>query len=120
MADTIFDRYGGFAKVSRIVSDFYSEVLVSPTLAPYFDRVDMARLIDHQTKFMATLLGGPASFSNEHIQRVHARLGIDDGTMDEMKQVLRECLEDHGLDETDIASVIGEFEGYRPLVVHPA
>lgn len=118
MADTIFDRYGGFAKVSRIVSSFYGLVLASDRLAPFFDDVDMPRLIDHQTKFMATLLGGPASFTNEHIQRVHLRLGIDGLAMDEMKVVLRECLEDHDLDETDVASVVAAFEAYRPLVVH--
>ena len=117
MADTMFDRYGGFAKVSRIVSSFYGEVLDSKTLSHYFDDVDMPRLIDHQTKFMATLLGGPASFSNEHIQRVHVRLRIDDDAMDEMKVVLRGCLDEHGFDETDISSVISAFEAYRPLVV---
>jgi hemoglobin len=117
VADTMFDRYGGFAKVSRIVSSFYGEVLGSDTLSPYFDDVDMPRLIDHQTKFMATLLGGPASFSNEHIQRVHVHLGIDDEAMDEMKIVLRDTLDDHDFDESDISAVVAAFEAYRPLVV---
>lgn len=116
MADTIFERYGGFAKVSRVVSSFYSTVLAS-NLAPFFDGVDMPRLMDHQTKFMAALMGGPASFTNEHIQRVHVHLAIDDAAMDEMNLILREVLEDHDFDESDISTVVGAFESYRPLVV---
>jgi hemoglobin len=118
VADTIFERYGGFAKVSRVVSSFYSTVLASDRLSPFFDDVDMRRLMDHQTKFMAALMGGPASFTNEHIQRVHTRLEIDDAAMDEMSVVLRETLEDHSFGESDISSVVAEFEAYRPLVVH--
>lgn len=118
MADSIFERYGGFAKVSRVVSSFYSTVLAADGLSHFFDDVDMPRLMDHQTKFMAALMGGPASFTNEHIQRVHARLGIGDAAMDEMSLVLRETLEDHDFDESDISAVVAAFEGYRPLVVH--
>jgi hemoglobin len=40
---------GGFAKVRLLVSEFYDRVLDSDTLAPYFDGIDMRRLIDHQT-----------------------------------------------------------------------
>lgn len=77
MAESIFNRYGGFAKVNRIVSDFCRGVLGHPVLAPYFAHVDMPTLIDHQTKFMATVIGGPASFANEHFARVHAPHHID-------------------------------------------
>ena len=38
MASTMFERYGGFATVSKIVSAFYDKVLDSSILAPYFDR----------------------------------------------------------------------------------
>ena len=51
---TMFEKYGGFAKVSRIVSSFYDKALDSPILAPYFTGVDMRRLIDHQTKFASS------------------------------------------------------------------
>jgi len=58
VSQTLFDKYGGFATVSRIVSAFYDEVLESEQLRPYFRGLDMRRLVDHQTKFIAALMGG--------------------------------------------------------------
>ncbi|MBE0409295.1 MAG: hypothetical protein IBX69_06140 [Anaerolineales bacterium] len=55
MKRSIFERYGGFAKVNRIVSSFYDKVLDSPITSPYFVNIDMRRLIDHQTRFIASL-----------------------------------------------------------------
>jgi hemoglobin len=117
VAESIFNRYGGFAKVSRIVSDFYRGVLGHPVLAPYFAHVDMPTLIDHQTKFMATVMGGPASFTNEHLARVHAPHHIDGAAFAALVVVLRETLEDHDLDETDIALVVREVQARRPYIV---
>ena len=78
MRRSIFERYGGFTSVSKIVLSFYDKVLDSPTVSPYFANSDMKRLIDHQTKFMASLMGGPASYTNDQLERVHAKLGITD------------------------------------------
>lgn len=117
MTDTIFDRYGGFAKVSRIVSAFYQRVLASPIISGYFADIDLRTLIDHQTKFIATIMGGPASFSNEHLARVHAPHGIDDVAFEEMASLMRETLADFDFSETDIATVIGEILARRSFIV---
>jgi hemoglobin len=57
----MLERYGGFPTLSRIVMDFYDRVIDSDVLGPFFEDVDMRRLVDHQTKFVAWLMGGPAS-----------------------------------------------------------
>jgi hemoglobin len=114
---TMFERYGGFAKVSRIVSSFYDRVLDSDLLAPYFTTVDMRRQIDHQTKFFASIMGGPASYTSEHLARVHQTLAITDAAFDELVLLVRETLEDFGLDESDIATVYGEIVSYRSFIV---
>ncbi len=117
MAQPIFERYGGFAKISRVVSDFYRRVLDSPILSPFFDGIDMRTLIDHQTKFMATMMGGPASFTNEHLARVHAHLSIGEHAFTEMVSLLRETLEDFDFDQTDISRVHAEILARKPYVV---
>ena len=117
MAETLFTRYGGFATVSRIVSDFYGRVLDNDLLAPHFSGVDMRRQIDHQTKFVAYLMGGPASFSDEHLERVHSHMDIDDEAFDEIVEVFRETLEDHDMDESDIGEIIAELAVRKRLVV---
>jgi hypothetical protein len=76
MRQSLFERYGGFAKISKSVMSFYDKLLSSPMLSPYFAKTDMKRLIDHQTKFVSSLMGGPASYTSEHLERVHAHLNI--------------------------------------------
>lgn len=117
MAQSIFERSGGFAKVNRIVMSFYERVLDSPIMSPYFVATDMKRLVDHQTKFIAFLLGGPASFSDEHLKRVHGQLGIDRRAFEEMVSLLTETLEDFDFSEEDIAVVEKELERRAPLII---
>ena len=117
MTDSIFNRYGGFASISRIVSDFYDRVLDSDQLGPYFAHTDMATQIDHQTKFFASMMGGPASYSDEHLESVHARLHITDEAFDELGVILQETLEDHEMDDTDIGVVMGEVTRRKRIIV---
>jgi len=105
MGTTIFDRCGGFSTVRRIVSAFYDKVLDSPRLQRHFAAADMRTLIDHQTKFISSVMGGPASFDDEALRRVHAPLGITKVEFDEVAGLLRETLEDFGLDAADIEHV---------------
>lgn len=117
MAETLFKRYGGFSTVSRIVSDFYGRVLENDVLAHYFTGVNMRRQIDHQTKFVAYLMGGPASFTDEHLERVHSHMDIDEASFNEIVEVFRETLEDHGMSETDIGDVTAQLTSRKRLVV---
>ncbi|MGE0745723.1 MAG: group 1 truncated hemoglobin [Rhodospirillales bacterium] len=117
MASTVFERCGGFATVRRVVSAFYDRVLDSPTLSPHFEAIEMKTLIDHQTKFIASVMGGPASFSDEALKRAHARLGISRAEFEEIVGLLRETLEDFDVSAGDVAQVIGEVRRREPVIV---
>lgn len=114
---TIFERYGGFATVSRIVSSFYDQVLDVPELSRYFEHADMRRLVDHQTKFIASVMGGPASYSNEQLERVHAHLQISERDFDTVVDILRETLEDFDLDNSDIEAVCNAVVDRKRFIV---
>jgi hemoglobin len=105
MASTMFERYGGFASVSKIVSEFYDKVLDSPSLSPFFDGIPMKRLVDHQTKFIAQVMGGPVSYSNEALQRAHSHLRISEPQYQELIGLLEETLEDFNVEQQDIDAV---------------
>ena len=120
MARTLFERYGGFAVISRVVSSFYDKAVESPVLEPYFEGVDMRRLIDHQTKFIASMMGGPASFSDEMLERVHANLGITEKAFLEMTSLFKETMEDFDMDESDIAIVHRDILSKKHLIVTKA
>ena len=117
MRKSIFERYGGFTNVSKVVMSFYDKILDSSVTSPYFADTDMKRLIDHQTKFIATIMGGPASYSNEHVEKVHERLGITEVAFIEAMELLRETLEDHNFQEDDIETVEDEMMSYKNFVV---
>jgi hemoglobin len=113
----MFDRYGGFTSVSRIVSSFYDRVLDSPIMGPYFTGVDMKRQIDHQTKFIAFLMGGPASFSDEQLKAVHQRMDITEEAFKEMLELLTETLEDFDFADADVQIVRNEIIRRKPIIL---
>lgn len=117
MARSIFERYGGFAKISRVVMAFYDRILDSPVTSPYFADTDMRRLIDHQTRFVSYVMGGPASYTNDHLERVHARLGVTEDAFAEMTLLLRETLEDFDFTDEDIDAVVDEIMSRKNHIV---
>ena len=117
MNQSIFERYGGFATVRKVVSTFYEYVLEDEVVSPFFVGVDMRRQIDHQSKFVSMVMGGPASYSDEHLQRVHARLGIDHQAFVVIAGLLQEAMEDHGMTPADVDAVVKEFGAREHLVV---
>ena len=117
MTQSIFERNGGFARINRVVLSFYERVLESPVMSPYFHGTDMKRLIDHQTKFIAFLMGGPASYSDEHLERVHRHLDIERRAFEEMVDLLTETLEDFDFSTEDIAVVEKELRRRAPLII---
>lgn len=117
MSRSLLDRYGGFPFLSRVVMAFYDRALDSDVLAHYFEDVDMRRLIDHQTKFIAFLMGGPASYTNDHLGHVHAHLKIDRPSFEVMITAMRETLEEFEMDEGDIAAVVQELRQRAPWII---
>ncbi|HUF70922.1 MAG TPA: group 1 truncated hemoglobin [Longimicrobiales bacterium] len=120
MRMAIFERLGGFARVRLLVSDFYDRVLESESLAPYFDGIDMRRLIDHQTKFISSVTGGPASFTDAHLERSHRHLQIRPEHFDEMSQVLVETLEDANVDADIVTRIAAQVAAVRERIVDAA
>lgn len=117
MSQTLFDRCGGFAKLRRVVVAFYDKLIGSPVLGRHFAGADMARLIDHQTKFIATVMGGPASFTDEALRRAHARLQIGKAEFIETARLLCETLEEFGLSEEDVEQVKASFLSRESVIV---
>ena len=117
MAQTIYERYGGFPAIRKIVSAFYNKVLDSPRLQRHFTGTDMRRLIDHQIKFVAQIMQGPAAYSDDHLRRAHERLGITRPEFDEAMELLCETLEDFGVEAADVDHVREEVRRRGPFIV---
>ena len=107
MSTNLFEKYGGFATVSTIVRQFYKDILLSPNLKGYFEGVDMENLIDHQTKFISHVLGGPAEYTGRTLAVSHQGLKITSDDFDEVAEILQETLEDAGMSDDDVETVMG-------------
>lgn len=117
MAKTLFEKYGGFKSVSRIVMSFYEKALDSDQIGDYFENIDMPRLIDHQTKFISTIMGGPASYTDDRLRKTHEHLKLSHADFDEMANLLRETLVEHGMERADVDHVIREVEARRGPII---
>lgn len=117
MEKSLFDKYGGFSTVSKIVLTLYDRLLEDDDVGPFFDDVDLSRLIDHQTKFVSSLMGGPASFSDDHIERAHRGMQIEDHQFDRLKEIVTEVLTDFEVEAPDIETIVGAFEARREILI---
>ena len=117
MDQTPYEKYGGFSTVSRIVMSLYDKLLEDDDVGPFFDDVDMPKLIDHQTKFVSSLMGGPASFSDTHIEMAHQHLTILGPHFDRLKELIDETLTSFEIERPDIEAVLDAFEARRGLLV---
>jgi hemoglobin len=114
---SMFERYGGFASVSKIVMGFYDKVLDSDVAGPYFEDVDMKSLIDHQTKFVAQVMGGPVEYTNEVLKTVHAKHQIDRQAFDEVAMLMKETLEDFEVEPADIRQIMEGITSRSPYII---
>ncbi|MEM8537667.1 MAG: group 1 truncated hemoglobin [Pseudomonadota bacterium] len=117
MSKSLFDKYGGFSTVSRIVLTLYDRLLDDDDVGPFFDDVDLPSIIDHQTKFVSSLMGGPASFTDEHIEAAHRHLTINAHHFDRLQALITEVLTEFDVEPADIDTVVGAFEARRGLMV---
>ncbi|MEM9280178.1 MAG: group 1 truncated hemoglobin [Pseudomonadota bacterium] len=114
---SLYEKYGGFSQVSKIVLAFYDTLLDDDDIGPFFDDVDMSRMVDHQTKFIASLLGGPAAYTDNQLRQLHSHLDIKHEHFDQLEIVLRDTLTDHGVAAEDVETVAAEFAKRRDLIV---
>lgn len=77
----------------------------------------MERIIDHQTKFIAHVLGGPTEYSGRELAVAHSLLKITGSAFDEVAEILQETLEDAGMEAEDVSKVMGIVADARGSVV---
>lgn len=113
----LFERFGGMPRVSRLVLEFYDRVVESERLKPFFAHADMRRLVEHQAKFIAFLMGGPTRYSDSELRIIHSHLGIDDAAFEEMIGLFAVTLEQSQIDPAEAARIVADLRSRRSYVV---
>jgi hemoglobin len=113
----LFERLGGLEGTTRIALSLYDRVLESERLEPFFAAVDMQRLVDHQARFLGSIMGGPESFTDDELKMVHGPLTIDRESFREMLVLFRLAMEDHDVPTNEIDVVIADLAKRESCIV---
>lgn len=119
---SLFERLGGEAAIEAAVVDFYERVMSDPTLAPFFEHLDMDAQIKKQIAFMKMAFGGPNNYTGKDLRTAHASLvaskGLNDSHFDAVAKHLGETLTELGVDAATTSEVIGVVAGTRSDVLN--
>jgi hemoglobin len=114
---TLYEKYGGYARLSKVVRNFYDDVVNSPRLAHFFTTVDMETLIRHQTAFLSQALGGPIEYSGRQLFDAHAHLTVTHADFLEVAQLLSENLRDAGVEAVDVDVIMANISKFQGEIV---
>ena len=114
---SIYDEIGGRPAVDAAVSIFYERVLADPTLAGYFDGVELDRLKRHQRAFIGMALGGPVVYSGRDMKSAHAGLDITAEAFGAVVQHLAATLTSLGVPDETIGAIAGALAPLQDDIV---
>jgi len=117
VAQSLYDKYGGFPVISAIVQTFYDKIGETDELSHFFSNVSMEALMSHQTKFLCKVLGGPDNYEGRSLAKAHAGLNIDGRTFALVGQLLQESLEEAGVEPDDVKMILSVVVGVRNDIV---
>jgi len=113
----MFEKYGGFAALYPLVGEFYDAVLDSDIVSYIFESISMDALIEHQTKFLASIMGGPVEYAEEKLKLAHKKLKITETEWNEVISIFIGTLINFEIEESDIKTLISLIHSKKTLIV---
>ncbi|MEV5611378.1 group 1 truncated hemoglobin [Streptomyces sp. NPDC052225] len=117
---SLYESIGGAPAVSTVVDLFYAKVLADDTLAPHFQKTDLAALKAHQRTFITVALGGPAAYKGRPLREAHAQLSLKGEDFDRVVTHLAESLAQAGVPDATITEIAGHLLPLKPEVTGAA
>ncbi|MBA6328605.1 group 1 truncated hemoglobin [Colwellia sp. MB02u-6] len=112
-----FEKYGGFATLYPLVGEFYDAVLESDTVAYIFESISMKALIDHQTRYLAAMMGGPGEYDDEKLKSAHSQFKITEIEWNEVVNIFIATLNNFKVEDEDIKSLTSLIAARKSLIV---
>ncbi|MDX1975921.1 MAG: group 1 truncated hemoglobin [Rickettsiales bacterium] len=97
MSKSLFERIGGKPAVKATVIKMYEKILDDPSLAPFFENIDVDKLRLSQTDFVTYAFGGPNHYTGQSLRTVHAGAvahGLTDKHFDAVATHLKTAMEE--------------------------
>ena len=113
---SLYERLGGEPAIDAAVDIFYTKVLADDRIKHFFANTDMAKMRDHQKKFLTFAFGGPSRYTGRSMGPAHAKLvkemGLNDTHFDAVMENLGATLTELNVP----ADLIGEAAGIAESV----
>lgn len=120
---SLYDRLGGLAPISVVVSDFL-DALVPDSLLNANPAIDAARkrtpapyLKYHVTAMVCQATGGPCSYHGRGMQESHAHLNITEREWDRMVTIFTEILVRHSVPDGEQQELLAIIESTKADIV---
>jgi len=104
---SLFERLGGLAPISVVVSDFIDALVpdaqlnANPAIDAARKKVPAAYLKFQVTALVCQVTGGPCQYSGRSMKDSHAHLNISEKDWDRMVEVFEQILERYGVPEAE-------------------
>jgi hemoglobin len=96
---TLYDLVGGDAKVRAILASLYDRLFEDRMVGFLFEGKDKERIVELQTAFTCSFLGGPQRYEGKPLPEAHASLPLLPGHFDRRHWLLEQVLREHGVPE---------------------
>ena len=121
--NSLYDRLGGLAPISVVVSDFI-DALVPDSLLNQNAAIDAARtrvpapyLKYHVTALVCQATGGPCQYHGRGMKETHAHLNITEREWTRMVAIFKEVLAKHRVPEKETQGLVDIIESTKADIV---
>jgi hemoglobin len=121
MIDKLYETIGGNRTIWAATESFYRRVLADKDLRPFFESVDMAKLISGQSMFLSMLLGGRVVYTGKELGAAHRQVriqGLTDAHFDAFLRHFRASLDEVGVKPDKAEQVMKLLEAKRGTVLN--
>jgi hemoglobin len=122
---SLYDRLGGLAPITVVVSDFIEALVpdavlnANPAISAARMRVPAPYLKYHVTAQVCQATGGPCKYHGRGMKESHEHLNITKGEWDRMVTILKEVLAKHGVPTKETQEFLAIVDSTEADIVVP-
>lgn len=122
-SNSLYQRLGGLAPISVVVSDFIDvlvadpEINRNPAVAAARERVPAPYLKFQVTAQVCEATGGPCKYTGRSMKKSHAHLNITEGEWQRMIVLLKQVLSKHRVPERESQELLGIVNSTKADIV---
>ena len=111
--EELYELVGGRPGIMEVMKIFYDKVYADPWLKLFFAVVSQEHIENQQADFMASCLGGPKMYCGRLPIPAHEHMFVTEELFQARSEILRESLDEAGLDPSVIEAWIKVDDAFR-------